>query len=94
MTARPLPPQRQKVKNTFIAPSLHGGGAHAYREALRPLDQAVSKLYRDGLSTYEIAQSLRLTQGRVARSLRRTNTSRRDKSEAALIKFRAETTNG
>jgi len=53
---------------------------------LERFDQRVTHLYQTQLwSTYRVATILGCTQGKVARSLRRTNTKRRTYSEAKLL---------
>lgn len=48
-------------------------------------DAVASRMYRDDFSTYEVAGVLAVSQAKVARSLRRTNTRRRTNREAQML---------
>lgn len=49
-------------------------------------DHLLAKLYLGGLSTYEVAAAANVSQGKVGRALRRTNTPRRNYRQAEAIK--------
>lgn len=51
-------------------------------ERFKVFDATVSALYRSGQSTYQIKELLKCTQGKIARSLKRSNTPRRDSIKA------------
>lgn len=50
------------------------------------MDDKIALLYLTGHSTYQVARRLHLTEGKVNRSLRRTNTPRRTISEAKKLR--------
>jgi IS30 family transposase len=63
---------------------------HKEKLSLDRFDERVKHLYATmQWSTYRVATILGCTQGKVARSLRRTNTQRRSYSEAAKLSVAA-----
>ncbi len=65
------------------------GHSKTYLATLAEFDQLVTRLYtKEKLSTYSIASFLRCTQGRVGRSLRRSNTPRRTHQQAQILALR------
>lgn len=59
------------------------------KEEYAEFDTRCASLYRSGLSTYQVAKELKVTQGAVARSLRRSKTKRRSISDAMLLRAAA-----
>lgn len=73
------------AKRTF-----HNPGRGAIPQYLRinyaKFDADCTRLYREGFSTYVIAEKLKRSQGAVARSLRRTKTPRRSYIQAEQMR--------